>query len=118
MNESNEMQPRKNTVAGIVIALGWILGSVSAVMLVLPVLDMILRIYAAFWGEYNTYGPDYWGAIFIRQILIMAFGALCLALIVGSAEYYSRNYSHPKVWAMMTRILAVEAALATLTIII
>lgn len=118
MNKPDDIQPRKRTIAAIVTALAWILGSAAAVILIPSLLDMILRIYAAFWGEYGFYGQDYWGAVFIRQILVMLFSALCLALIVGSAEYYSRNYGHPKAWTMMARILAVEAALVTLTAII
>ncbi len=117
MEKLEGLQPR-NSIAAIVTGVVWALSSAGAVALALSVLDMVLRIYAAFWGEYNTYGPDYWGAVFIRQILILAFGAICLALIVGSAEYYSRNYGTPKAWKMMTRVVAVEVALAVLTMII
>ncbi len=118
MNEIEGLQSRKRMIAGIVTAAAWVLSSVGAVVLVSSVLDMILRIYAAFWGEYGAYGSDYRGAIFIRQILIMIFSMGCVVLIIGSAEYYFRNYGSPKTWKVISRILAAEAALAVLTLIV
>ena len=101
------------------IALGiWIVTGIVGFWLIPTTLDLVMRIAAAFWAEYGFYGKDYWAAVAIRQLSILPLGTLYVALLVGSGEYYYRNYGKPESWKVCARIIAVEIALIVLTAII
>ena len=93
----------------------WIITSGVGFWLMPEILNLALRVYAAFWAEYGFYGRDYWGGVFIRQILLMPIGALYLITVVGCSEYYARNYGQPGSWKVFARVIAVEVTLIVLT---
>lgn len=109
---------KANKTAGL-IALGiWIVTGVVGFWLIPTTLDLVTRIYAAFWAEYGFYGGDYWTGIVLRQFLALPLGALYTVMLVGSGEYYYRNYGKPNAWKVASRIITVEISLIVLTAII
>jgi hypothetical protein len=96
----------------------WIVTSVLSFLLITGVLDLITRIYAAFWGGSRFYGDAYWGIVTLRQLLSLPLALLSIGVIIGSGEYHVRHFNEPSSWALFARILAVEVALLMLTLML
>lgn len=96
----------------------WLLTSALSFVLIPTVLDMSTRIYAAFWGDYGFYGRSYWSAVALRQFLTFPMTLFALMVIIGGAEYHSRNLGSPASWRMFGRTLALELALLAMAAIV
>ena len=118
MTTTDGILQKANKNAGLITLGIWIMTGGIGFWLIPTLLDLTLRIYAAFWADYGFYGRDYWAAIAIRQFLVLPLGALYTVMLIGSGEYYYRNYGKPGAWKVATRIIAVEIALIVLTSII
>ncbi len=89
----------------------WAGTAVGGFLLIPTILDLVVRTYARFWGDFNLYGPDYWGAVALRNLLILPLACLYLAMVIGGAEYHSRHFNETGSWRLFTRTIAVEVSL-------
>ncbi|MGC9469251.1 MAG: hypothetical protein ACP5HS_11715 [Anaerolineae bacterium] len=98
--------PRKLETA-IVVAL-WLVSSVLSVVLIPVTIDILTRIYIAFWADYSGSVEQYWSGVAIRQFAVIPLAMVAIVVIIGGAEYYLRNFGRRKSWMALTRTLAVE----------
>ena len=113
-----EMNKNAEKIVGVGVFLLWAATSAAAFLLILPVIEMALRMYASFWGDYGLYSEAYYGAASLRQYMALFLGALSLVAIVGGAEYHYRFFNTEKSWRFFARVIAVEISLFLLTILI
>jgi hypothetical protein len=108
----------RERIIGIATLLLWVVTSAAAFLLILPLIEMTLRIYASFWGDYGLYNEAYFGAASLPQYMALILGALSLVAIVGGAEYNYRYFNTSKSWTFLARLIAVEISLFLLTLLI
>lgn len=89
----------------------WVVTSVLSVVLIPTTIDLVTRIYAAFWADYTAYGPSYWRGVALRQFLVLPLAVLSVIVIIGGAETYMRHAGTHRSWLFATRTLAVEVGL-------
>lgn len=96
------IQPQKNRFLLIITAnVLWLLSSVIAFLLIIPTLESITRIYAAFWADPDPIGQAYFIGVSIRQAGVFILAFISLILIIGGAEHHSRNFNTPSSWRLM-----------------
>ena len=83
-----------------------------------PALDILLRIYAGFWGDYGFYGRTYSTAVALRQILVLPFAMIVIAVIIGGAEYHYRHIGEPASWQVFAQTLGAELAIFLMAVFI
>jgi hypothetical protein len=113
MTETNNAQENRLNLIG-ALAL-WSLTSALAFVLIPTILDIALKIYAAFWGSYGFYGEVYQVGIAIRQFLVLPLGLIAVGVVIGGAEYHYRHVGEIASWKLFSETLAVEAALFLLS---
>ncbi len=113
MTETNHTQDNRLNIFG-ALAL-WALTSVLAFVLIPTILDIVLKLYAAFWGSYGFYGEVYQTGIAIRQFLVLPLGLVAVGVVIGGAEYHYRHVGEIASWKLFSETLAVEAALFLLS---
>ncbi|MFP4396095.1 MAG: hypothetical protein ACLFTI_12630 [Anaerolineales bacterium] len=87
--------------------------------LALPIaLDILLRIYAGFWGNYGSYGRSYSTAVALRQFSIFPLAILLIAVIIGGAEYHLRHIGKPASWRIFAQTLGAELAIFLMAMLI
>ena len=86
--------------------------------LIPAVLDLVTRIYARFWGDADLYGAAYWGAVALRNVLVLPLACLYLIMVIGGAEYHSRHFNETRSWLLFTRTIAVEVSLFILMLML
>jgi len=79
----------------------WLLSVVLAFLLFLPVLDSIIRIYAAFWGDTDPIGQAFFIGVSLRNAAMFVLAILYVIGIIGGAEHHSRNFNTPTSWHVM-----------------
>jgi hypothetical protein len=89
----------------IVVAL-WLGTAVAGFLLILPVIDSILRIFAALWWDYGYFGEAYSGGVVTRQFFALALAILYIIMVVGGAEYHSRHFNESGSWKFIARSIA------------
>jgi len=115
-NDSQRQQKSKLALIAWLIAFAiWAVIAVVGFWAIPATLDMAVRIYAAFWGDYAFYGEGYWNAVALRQFLVLPLALLYIVAVIGSAEYYYRNLGEPGSWKFFSRIIAVEASIVVLS---
>ncbi len=92
----------------------WALTSVLAFVLIPAVLEIVLKIYAAFWGSYGFYGEVYRTGVALRQLLVLPLGLLAVGVIIGGGEYHYRHVGDGRSWKLFSETLAVELAIILL----
>jgi hypothetical protein len=95
----------------------WAISAVFAFMLIIPILDSIITIYAAFWADPNPIGQAYYLGASIRQIGILFLAILFVIGIIGGAEHHARYFNTPTSWQFMLKTFAIELALFLFTIL-
>ena len=113
-----DMNKNAEKIVGVGVFLLWAVTSAASFLLILPVIEMTLRMYASFWGDYGLYSEAYFGAASLRQYMAMFLGMLALVAIVGGAEFHYRFFNTEKSWQFFARVIAVEISLFILTILI
>ncbi len=89
----------------------WLATSVISLFAMHRALDIVMSIYAGFWGDYSPYGKSYSTAIAIRQLLIIPFSILLVILVIGGAEYHYRHIGEPRSWRLFAQTLGAELAI-------
>jgi hypothetical protein len=113
-----ERLTRKKTGLGVLAFILWAGTSAASFVLIPTVLDMVARIYAAFWGGSDFYGRSYWGIVAIRQFLAIPLAVLSIGVIIGGAEYHTKHFNRPASWKLFARTFAAEVALFVMAAIV
>ena len=116
MMEENGLQ--SSTRSGVIAFALWAGTAVAGLAAIATVLDVALRVYAAFWGDYGFYGSDYRGALALRNFMVFPLAFLWLAMAVGGGEYHYKNFGQPRSWRLFARTIAVEMSIFALALFI
>lgn len=107
----------KNQILLIILAfLLWLVSAIGAFLLILPILDSLITIYAAFWADPNPIGQAYFLGASIRQGGVLILAILFVIGVIGGAEHLAQNFNTPKSWHFMFMTFAVELSLLLFTI--
>jgi len=112
MAEKNKGQ----TLLALLALLLWLVSTAIAFLLILPVLDSLITIYAAFWADPNPIGQAFYLGVSIRQAGVLVLAVLFVIVAIGGAEYHFQNFNTPKSWHFMFMTYAIEFNLFLLTI--
>lgn len=96
----------------------WALTAVLSVVIIPAALDVVTRIYAAFWGGGAPLDSAYWGIVFVRQMLTIPLAVFAVVVIIGGAEIHLRNFNTERSWALLCRTLALQMAIALVALTI
>jgi len=111
------MEKKKNQTLLIILAFFlWLVSAVGAFLLIIPILDSIITIYAAFWADPNPIGQAYFLGASIRQGGVLVLAVLFVIGIIGGAEHHAQNFNTPKSWHFMFLTFAVELSMLLFTI--
>lgn len=103
----------------IILAVGLWLATTALSFIVIPtVIDLATKVYAAFYADFTFYGEAYYGAVALRQLLVLPLGVLALVVIIGGAEYHLQHFNTEKSWRLFTRTLAIQITMVTLAALI
>ena len=94
----------------------WLVSAVGAFLLIIPILDSIITIYAAFWADPNPIGQAYFLGASIRQGGVWVLAVLFVIGVIGGAEHHVQNFNTPESWHFMSLTYAVELSLLLFTI--
>lgn len=113
MTNRNDLQTEEKEGLSVqVTALMLWLATAALGFLTLPrALDVLLRIYAGFWGDYGFYGRTYSTAVALRQFLVLPLSMIVIAAIIGGAEYHYRHVGESKSWRLFAQTLGTELAI-------
>lgn len=95
----------------------WLVSAVGAFLLIIPILDSVITLYAAFWADPNPIGQAYFLGASIRQGGVLILAVLFVIGIIGGAEHHAKNFNTPKSWHFMFLTYAVELCLFLFTIL-
>lgn len=93
----------------------WLKSSVIGFLLIIPILDSITRIFAAFWADSSLIGQAFFLGVSIRNITLFFLAILLLIGSIGGAEHHFRNMNTPTSWHVIfiTYIILLTAFLFT-----
>lgn len=114
----SENHPKNKFLLMILAFVLWVSSSVIAFLLIMPILDTIITIYAAFWADPTPLGQAYYLGVNIRQGGGFMLAVLFVIGVIGGAEYHFRNFDKPSSWHIMFLTYAIELALFLFTRII
>lgn len=117
MMEENGLRPAR-TWSGVLAFALWAGTAAAGIAAIATVLDVAIRVYAAFWGDYGFYGSDYRGALALRNFLVFPLAFLWLAMAVGGGEYHYKHFGQPRSWRLFARTIAVELSIFALALFI
>lgn len=114
------MAERKTIQVGkLLLALGlWLLTIVLMFQVTVSLLDVLMRVYAAFWVQGGFYSPATRAAIGIRQVLVLPLGIIAVLVSIGGAEYHREHFNTRRSWRTFARTLAVQAGILLLSVFI
>jgi hypothetical protein len=113
----NVQSQKKSSLLIVMTVVLWILSAVIAFLLIIPVLDTIITIYASFWADPNPIGQSYYLGASIRQLGVLFIAILFVVGIIGGAEHHARNFNTPTSWHFMFITFAVELTLILFVIL-
>lgn len=99
----------------ILAALLWVGSTVFAFSLMLPILDSITRIYAAFWADPDPIGQAFFMGVSIRRVGVFVLAIAALIGIIGGAEYHFKHFNTPNSWQIFFLTYAVLLTLFLFT---
>lgn len=113
MNHNKSSQPVLLIILAVLL---WVISAVFAFLLILPILDSIIMIYAAFWADPSPFGDAYFLGTTIRQVGVFVLAILFVIGVIGGAENLVRNFNKPTSWHFLFLIYAVELTLFLFTL--
>lgn len=111
-----EINQKHSPILVVLVAALWIISTVIAFLLIIPILDSITLIYAAFWADPNPIGQAYYLGVSIRQMGVLVLSILFVIGVIGGAEFQSRQFNTPLAWHFLFITYAVELTLFLFTI--
>ena len=107
------MQPR--TVLPAVLAfILWAVTAAVGLVEIFVVREMVLRIFARFWGDQGPFGSGYWSAVQVAQWAVLILAIVWIVLVIGSGEYHYRRFGQRRSWQLFGWTLAGELAILML----
>ncbi len=85
---------------------------------IVTLLDVLMRVYAAFWADGGFYSQATQTAIGIRQLLLLPLGIIGVMITIGGAEYHREHFNTRASWRMFARTFAVQGGLLLLGLFI
>jgi len=116
--EGDKNTSRRKVGVGMITFILWATTAIIGLLEINIIIEMVLRTYARFWGDYILYGSDYWGAVVIRNVLMILLGLSWIAIFIGGGEYHAKRLGQPKSWKLFGRTLAVELSILALALYI
>lgn len=108
---------KKETYLGLLTAVLWLASAMFGFFLIVPVLNSVLTIYAAFLTTANPISPAAFLGMSIWQFGVLFLSILYVIGIIGGAEHATRNFNTPAAWQFMFSIFTVEITLYFFTIL-
>jgi len=107
---------RPNILLNLVTIILWLISSIVGFLLIIPILNSITRIYAAFFADPSPIGLAFFLGVSIRNIALFILAILLLIGSIGGAEHHFRNINTPTSWHVMfvTYIILFTAILFTI----
>ncbi len=103
-------------VRAIVLTVGlWLLTLVLMLVTTVALLDVLMRVYAAFWADGGFYSAATQTAIGIRQVLVLPLGIIAVIVTIGGAEYHREHFNTRQSWRTFARTLAVQGGIILLS---
>ncbi|OQB00990.1 MAG: hypothetical protein BWY25_01462 [Chloroflexi bacterium ADurb.Bin222] len=96
----------------------WLLTVVLTFYAIVNLLEVLMRVYAAFWADGGFYSPATQAAIGLRQFLLLPLGFLGVAITIGGAEYHREHFNTRQSWRLFARTLGVQLGLLLLGVFI
>ncbi|MCD4738976.1 MAG: hypothetical protein K8R89_06925 [Anaerolineae bacterium] len=114
-----KMQKKRQEIQReIAVGLLWLLSAILGFIAIPQTIELALRVYLYFWGDYVVYGSSYQGGSIIPQFFVLALSMPYIVAIVGGAEYHFRHFHTPRSWHFFTITFAVEVGLLLLATIL
>lgn len=106
-------------MGAVILTIGlWLLTVALTFFAIIAFLDVLMRIYAAFWANGGFYSAATQAAIGLRQILVLPLGVLGVMTTIGGAEYHREHFNTRASWRMFARTLAMQLGLLLLGVFI
>lgn len=116
---SEEKTPTLGKIGTALIAFAlWLVTAVVGLYEIVLIRDMVVRVYARFFGDDRVYGADYWGGVALGQVLVVIMAIVWIGLVIGAGEYHYKHFGQPKSWRLFARVIAVELAILVLALFI
>lgn len=96
----------------------WAITAILGMFEIVVIRDMVLRVYARFFGDDRAFGADYWAGVALGQVLVVILAIVWIGLVIGAAEYHCKYFGQPKSWRLLARVIAVELAILVLALFI
>jgi len=110
---------KTQTVRAVLLTLGlWLLTIVLTLVAISVLLDVLMRVYAAFWADGGFYSQATQTAIGIRQVLVLPLGIIAVIVAIGGAEYHREHFNTRESWRTFARTIAVQGGLLLLGVFI
>jgi len=116
--EGDKNTSRRKVGVGMITFILWATTAIIGLLEINIIIEMMLRVYAGLWGDYGIYGSDYWGAVVIRNLLVILLGLSWIALFIGGGEYHAKKMGQPKSWKLFGWTIAVELSILALALYI
>lgn len=107
------MRPRSVLLAVLAFLL-WIVTAAVGLWEIIIVRDMVLRVFARFWGNREHFGTDYWVAVQLGQWTVVLLALVWIVLVIGSGEYHYRRLGQRSSWRLFGWTIAGELAILVL----
>ena len=116
--EGEENTSRRKVAVGVIAFTLWVTMAIIGLFEINTIIEIVLRAYAGLWGDYGVYGSDYWGAVMLRNVLLILLSLLWIAIFIGGGEYHAKRVGQPKSWKLFGRTIAVELSIFALALYI
>ena len=114
---TNTTKTQKIRVALLTLGL-WLLTVVLTLVTISVLLDVLMRVFAAFWADGGFYSQATQTAIGIRQVLVLPLGIVAVMVAIGGAEYHREHFNTRQSWRTFARTIAVQCGLLLLGVFI
>ncbi|MDX9953779.1 MAG: hypothetical protein RBT75_06775 [Anaerolineae bacterium] len=114
---SNKTKAQRIRAAILTLGL-WLLTIALTLLTITVLLDVLMRVYAAFWADGGFYSRATQTAIGIRQVLVLPLGIIVVIVAIGGAEYHREHFNTRQSWRLFARTFAVQAGLLLLGVFI
>jgi hypothetical protein len=109
---------RKNKGLILLAVILWAFTAIVGLQEFVIIRDGVIRIYAAFWGDYGISGADSIMADALSTFIIWPLGIVWIGFVIGGTEFHFRNFGSPKSWKLFAQTIAAEVSVLVLALYI
>ena len=110
-----ESSPKHASLLTVLAILLWIGSTILAFSLMLPILDSVTKIYAAFWADPDPIGQAFFMGVSIRRVGVFVLAIGLLIGIIGGAEYHFKHFNTHNSWRLFFLTYAILLTLFIFT---